>query len=183
MFRDILDGKYAFQNLSENTCHLYEGIPKTYNNMTNSEYSVAERISKVCHIDQLLNNAYNGKIYKWNKNKCIIKTQDGRYRNININADYLLAIPSPSNEQENIYIFTYRKNNDKNEPIKLSIQSAFADCLDLTRGQARPYTILQETKTDICSNEEQIIYIHPTIEQLSPKKHKQTLNELKLSAK
>lgn len=164
IFRDILDGKYTFQDLSEATCHLYDIIPKTYNSDTNNGYSVAERISKICRIDQLLDNAYNGTIYKWDKDKCKVKTQDGKERKITINADYLLVIPSSSNEMENIYVFAYQVNKGKNEPIKLSILSAFADCIDLTKGQERPYTILQETKENIRTKEKEVLYTHPYYE-------------------
>ncbi|MCH5349281.1 MAG: hypothetical protein J1E40_08150 [Oscillospiraceae bacterium] len=89
MFRDILNGKYTCQKLLNETSYLNKCIPKTFNSVTNKEYTISERISKVCQIDKLLDVAYTGAIYKWDLHRCNIMTSDGRNRKITINADYL----------------------------------------------------------------------------------------------
>lgn len=161
IYRDILNGKLTFDILSAKTNYLNNKIPLTFNCETNKEYTISERISRTSQIDLLLDNAYSGRLYKWNKYNCNVKTLDGIFRQTKINADYLLVIPSPYHEKEKIYIFTYILCQEKNQPIKLSIKSAFADCIDLTRGQDRPYIILQETKVNTKTKEKQILFTHP----------------------
>lgn len=73
-----------------------------------------------------------------------------------------LCVPSQQNPNETIYIFTYQRNSNTDEPIKLSILSAFADCIDLTTGQERPYAILQELKEDIRTNQKELLYTAPS---------------------
>lgn len=87
---------------------------------------------------------------------------NGRFRNISINSDYLLVVPSKTNKNENYYFFSYAdKEKSDNNFIKLNVHSAFADCVDLTQGQERPMTILKEVKYNAKTKEEQTLYIHP----------------------
>lgn len=90
---------------------------------------------------------------------------DGKTRRTNISGDYMFAIPSERNPEEKIYLFLYReaaakKKDDMREQLYLF--SAFADCLDLSRGQERPYTILQETKENAKTKQSEVLYTHPS---------------------
>lgn len=73
---------------------------------------------------------------------------NGRYRNCQIDAHYVLAIPHRSDSQKRMYFFLYRSTpkQTKDEPIKLHIFSAFPDYRNLTDGQQKPYTILREER-------------------------------------
>ena len=67
--------------------------------------------------------------------------------------------------QEYIYMFLYQTNKkgDRSSAIKLNIMSMFADCLDLARGQIKPYTILEEIKTNLETQDVKILYTHPSM--------------------
>lgn len=163
IFRDILKGNYTYQNLQNETVHLNDAIPKTYNSITGKEYTIDERIKKVGQIDKILDIAFTGELYKWDLSKCNVRMPNGQHRKMKIRADYVLKIPSPDNNEENLYIFAYQQNqvNKKDKAIKLSVISAFADCVDLTQGQEKSFTILKEEKQNIISKKKQTLFVHP----------------------
>lgn len=164
-FQRILSQEITISDISQSK-HFNEIFPNTYNSATKSEYTLSERISILHNIEKVLDNAYMGKIYKWNAANANITMPDGRKRHTHIKADYMLSIPSPQNRDENIYLFFYRGNTlNKNAPIQLYLFSAFADCLDLTSGQERPYTILQEVKENVKTKETEVLYTHPSYEK------------------
>lgn len=165
LFEQMIREDFTYSNLTaEDIDKLNEPIPNTYNSQTRSSYSIIERITKLLSIGSILDSAYMGHFYKWNNKLCKVRLQNGKMRNISINADYVVKIPSKTNTDENYYFFMIQSNKyyiKKGEPIRLFIISAFADCIDLTRGQERPYTILQETKENIRTKEKEVLYIHP----------------------
>lgn len=166
-FQRILSQELSFSDISQSK-HFEESFPNTYNTATNSEYTITERISILQDIEKILDTAYMGKFYKWDASNANIKMPDGRKRRTNINADYMLAIPSAKNKNESIYLFMYSDNalnRNKNTPIHLYLFSAFADCINLTIGQERPYTILKETKENIRTKKKQVLYTHPSYEK------------------
>lgn len=172
-FQSIISGNIALKDIAISK-FFYNTFSCTYNSTTQKEYTITDRIKALKNIDILMDKAYNGSIYKWNSYKCRVITPKGIHRKISISADYLLTIPTsalvePNSTEkaipdEKIYLFAYQENKGakKDEPIKLSIFSAFADCVDLTRGQERPMTILQETKEHIKTKTIENIYTHPS---------------------
>lgn len=163
VFRKILADKITYEYLSKNSANLLKKIPGTLNPYSQNEYTIADRISKVGNIDALMDSAYLGKIYKWNPNKCNVIMPNGKKRLVSIKADYLLKVPLNKDPVEYMYLFTYQENKtaSQTEPIKLSIFSVFADGIDLTVGQEKPYTILEEKKINIKTKEEELLFRHP----------------------
>lgn len=163
-FQRVLSKEITFSDISKSD-FFSQPFPKTYNSVTKSEYTLAERISVLQNIEKILDKAYTGKLYKWNTKSAAIKMPDGKTRRTNISGDYMFAIPSGRNPEEKIYLFLYRetaakKKDDMREQLYLF--SAFADCLDLSRGQERPYTILQETKENAKTKQSEVLYTHPS---------------------
>lgn len=159
VFDKIISNEITFDTIKHSE-KLYELQPKTYNNLTKSEYRIYDRIIALQNYEEILDNSGIGKIYKWNIKKSRIITPDGKHRATNINAKYLLVIPTNRCEGENFYFFLYQTNfNDpKSEPIRLNIHSAFVDCVNLTGGQEKPYTILRLTKVNKETNIETVLY-------------------------
>lgn len=161
LFEKILIGEITYDDILSSR-FLDMPFRGTYNSNTNKEYTLSERIQRLLSIENLLDTAYKGKIYKWNNRYACIVKPNGNSRRVSIAADYLLVIPSPENKNENIYLFSYIvESRKKDNFVKLNIFYAFADCVDLTQGQERPMTILKETKYNIKTKDEQILYIHP----------------------
>ena len=75
-------------------------------------------------------------------------------------ADYVLAIPI--NDKQRMYFFLKRLDNNENrdEPMKLFIFSAFPDSLNLTKEQQRPFPIMKISRKHIKTKQEQEIYRH-----------------------
>lgn len=163
-FQRILSQEISFSDISKSN-FFSQPFPGTYNSATKSEYTLANRISVLQNIEKILDTAYTGKLYKWDKKNAVKEMPDGKIIPTKIDGDYMMAIPSQRNPDEKIYLFFYKDmspNKKRNSPEKLYLFSAFADCLDLSRGQERPYTILQETKENTKTNESVIIYTHPS---------------------
>lgn len=159
VFDDIISGKITLNSISTSK-YFNEPFPSTYNDRTKAAYTLTERIEASKDIGYYLDNAYKGKLYKWDKRKSFIKMPDGKVKQSLINADYMFAVPSKTNANETMYIFMYEKNGDKN--IKqLCIHSAFLDCLDLSQGQERPYTILSEEKVNTKTKQTTQVYTRP----------------------
>lgn len=159
IFDEIISRKTTLNSISSSK-YFNEPFPSTYNDTTKSEYTLSERIEASKDIAYYLDNAYNGKLYKWDKRKSFIKMPDGKIKQSLINADYMLAIPSKTNAKETMYIFMYEKGCDKNTK-QLCIHSAFLDCLDLSQGQERPYTILDEEKVNTKTKQTTQVYTRP----------------------
>lgn len=161
-FRDILSGKIKYSEIEKTSSYLHSPIPLTLNESTNKEYTIAERIKALSNVEEILDNAFKGEICKWNKNKSQVRINSNLTKRSTISADYLLSVPSSNNSHEKIYFFMYQVNKEckLDEPIILKIHSAFPDCLDLTQGQNRPYTILQEKKVNIKTKHEEILFTH-----------------------
>lgn len=159
IFDEIISRKTTLNSISSSK-YFNEPFPSTYNDITKSEYTLSERIEASKDIAYYLDNAYNGKLYKWDKRKSFIKMPDGKIKQSLINADYMLAIPSKTNAKETMYIFMYEKGFDKNTK-QLCIHSAFLDCLDLSQGQERPYTILAEEKVNTKTKQTTQVYTRP----------------------
>lgn len=164
-FQRILSEELTFSDITKSD-FFSQPFPQTYNSVTKSEYTLAERISVLQDIEKTLDKAYTGKLYKWNVKSAAIKMPDGKTRSTNISGDYMLAIPSERNPDEKIYLFLYRdkKYSKTKDTEQLYLFSAFADCLDLSRGQERPYAILQETKENVRTKEKEVLYTHPYYE-------------------
>lgn len=164
VFQNILAGNIAYTDI-EKSALFSVPFPNTYNSLTKAEYTMADRITSLSNIESILDNAHSGKLYTWNKNKAAITTPNGRIRRSQINADYMLSIPSGRNPDEKIYLFMYQEKSIKqkdNEPIRLNVFSAFPECLNLSQGQERPYTILEEAKYNIATKQTDILFTHPS---------------------
>lgn len=159
VFDDIISRKITLNSISTSK-YFNEPFPSTYNDRTKAAYTLTERIEASKDIGYYLDNAYKGKLYKWDKRKSFIKMPDGKIKQSLINADYMLAIPSKTNAKETMYIFMYEKGCDKNTK-QLCIHSAFLDCLDLSQGQERPYTILAEEKINTKTKQTTQVYTRP----------------------
>lgn len=176
VFKRILSAKLSFQDIAASK-HINTAVPGSYNHQTNSGYTISERIKALSNFEDILDNAYKGKIFKWDLKKCRIKIPNGKHRKVTIQADFLLVIPT-KNKNENIYLFAYQTNRDKGktEPIKLNIFSAFPDGVDLTTGQEASYTILQEKKN------EKSLFIHSAYQkQLDQKEQEQVTGRGKVT--
>lgn len=160
-FQYILSKELTEKDLLESKFYL-SPIPSTYNVSEKKEYTIAQRIAALVDIQDYLDNAYKGKIYRWQKRKSAIPQPNNTIRRSTINADYLLLVPS-KNKNENICFFMYKAtpNRKNNEVIFLNIFSAFPEGLEIYKGQEKPYTILQEKKINIKTHEETLLYQHP----------------------
>lgn len=146
-FQNILNEEIVMADI-EKSVHINKPVSGTYNTQTNHEYTIKERIIALQDIEYILDNAYKGKFYKWNKSKSTKKLPDGRIQRSNITADYMLCIPGlfSDNKEQRIYVFMYRENKgDTSGDIKLRVHSAFPDCVDMTVNQKK-YAILRECK-------------------------------------
>lgn len=152
IFRKILNEKISFSDI-ENSEYLYKNMSQKNNPVTNKPYNIYDRISHMCDLEEILDNAYksNGKLYKWDKNKIYGK-------NTKINADYVFVVPS-ANKGENHYFFmnivnrndVFSLKKENNVPIKLQVISAFADSADFIIGLGSRYTLLEITKIDLAT--------------------------------
>ena len=180
IFRDICKGKLTWQYLSEISQMIQDPISGSINPRTGKFYTTEDRIIALQDLSIILDSAYKGNIYKWNKNNAHIYTKEGKYRASTIKADYMLAVPTEI-KGENIYIFLWRdyKHEDTtvpNSPIRLSIFSAFPDTAELHNGQQR-YTILEESRIEKNIPQKERLYILPTYKaQIESKPQIQTDN-------
>lgn len=80
------------------------------------------------------------------------------------------------------------KSNDNNTK-QLYIFSAFPDCLDLSQGQERPYTILTEERENIKTGQKDHLFVHPnyvteenvSIPQLQKQNAKNNINQFSVA--
>lgn len=160
VYKKILQKKITFSDIQDSP-DLNEFIKGTYNTASDSPYTIKDRIIMLEELECILDRSFTGKMYRWDKNKSSV-TAAYTQRYININADFLLVVPSERNPDEKIYLFLYQSNkNNKNEDICLHLFSAFSDCVDLTLGQEAPYTILELTKREIETKDEITLFTHP----------------------
>ena len=162
-FQYILSKELTEKDLFESKFYL-SPILNTYNVLEKREYTIAQRIAALIDIQFYLDNAYKGRLYQWQKYNSAIPQPNGTIRKSNINADYLLIVPSKK-DKENICFFMYDashyiKNKEK-DIIYLNIFSAFPEGLEIYKGQEKPYTILQEKKINVKANSEVLLYQHP----------------------
>ena len=162
IYNKILNKDIKYDDIKNSTI-LNKPILDSYKNITQSHYTIYERILVLKDFEKLLDKSFNGQIYKWNKNLCkVIVNKKSRY--VTIDADYVLVIQSPRDINEKIYFFLFwinKKSNKNDEPIKLNVFSAFPDCANLIAGQQRPYTILKGYKTNTQTQENKIVYVRP----------------------
>lgn len=159
-FQNILSGKLTYNTISS-SAFFQKPFVGTYNSSTKLEYTLIERISALKNIENILDNAYKGNFYKWSKSKSYINLPNGKTRHCTIDADYMLAVPSPYNPKEKIYFFMYEGKPCDSNTKQLYIFSAFPDCLDLSQGQEHPYTILTEEKENIKTKQISSLFVHP----------------------
>lgn len=182
IFEKILKGKIIFEDI-KGSQNLNRHIKGSFNYYTNKPYTIAERLTSLQDFESILNSSYNGSIRRWNSSQCKAVLPNGSPRKVKIPADFLLTVPSKERAKENYYFFLYQtnKNAPNSEPIKLSIFSAFPDCVDLTRGQECPFTILQLEKLNIRTNQKEEVYIRPSYkaELIKENQNKDSLIEVK----
>lgn len=161
IFKNILSNCITMDTIS-NDSNLCLPLEKTWNELEEREYTIYDRIYLLQTYKDILDKTGTGKLYKWKKGNSQIYTKDGIPRNIKINADFVLTLPTGRSENEKYYFFLYRNSKDKKdgEEICLSVHSAFVDCCNLVQGQERPYTIL---KLDRRAKDNKIenIFVHP----------------------
>ena len=164
-FERIKSGKIGLENISKSS---FFTIPlKQSNSAIGSSYYITDRLNTLQDISSILATSIKGQFLPWNKSKCNIRLPDGSYRKSNIEANYLLAIPSPYNSNEKVFFFMHllpnKKINDKT--IRLSVFSAFADNIDLTIGQDKPFTILQVSRTHSQTGNSELLGVHPAYQK------------------
>ena len=177
----ILSGKLKYSDFTTEDRNILESpINKTFNPQSQQCYTINNRIERLKNIGSILSEAYKGDFYKWKKPNTPIKTPDGKYRQVDINADYLLTIPT-GNSNEKMYFFMYcdRYNKDKTS-IHLKIFSAFQDGVELYIGQERPYKILTEDKINLKTKQTENLYVHPNY--TSTRDTQNNINIVKFSA-
>ncbi len=162
VYNKILNKEITFLDIKYSV-DLNKPIDGTYNIITGKPYTIKDRIEALQNIEYILDNSYNGKIYRWDIKKSNIIQRNGKTRRSFINADYLLVVPSKRHSAEKYYLFLYQTNKDKkDEPIKLNVFSAFPDCVDVACGQVNPYTILKEVKYEIRTKTDEVLFVHST---------------------
>lgn len=165
MFEKIKNRKINLSHISKS--NFYNHPLKQSYSKTNSSYTVYDRISALINIATILETSINGKFMTWDKYKCNIKLPDGTYRTSNIEADYLLAIPSPHNNNEHFFFFMYEIHRKKEQEkiINLAVHSAFVDNVDLTFGQDKSYTIMQVSRMHSKTKQVEILGTHPSYQK------------------
>ena len=109
LFDQMLRGDFTYSDIpNTDVVELSKPIPNTYNSSTKQPYSIQDRIIGLLNIDSILNNAYKGNIYKWDKKQCRVVLKNGERRNMSISADYVLKIPT-SEKMMKIIIFLWFK--------------------------------------------------------------------------
>ena len=184
IYNAILKGRISFNDI-ENSVDLYAPICETFNKTTNAPYTYYDRIEAFSDVNKYFDIAYTGKMFRWNINKSNIVMPNGNIRHSKIKADFLLKIPSLNTKDEFFYCFLHQlnSNSSKDEIIRLNAHSIFLDCVDLSQGQEKPYTILQEKKINIRTHEEEILFQHPKyIEPTASSKYIQVLNVVEHTA-
>lgn len=162
VIKKISDGdKLLSEFKQEDIDILNSPIDKTYNPQTQNCYTLMDRIKKLKNINVFLSRAYKGKLYNWKKPLLPIKTPDNKYRNVNIEADYMLVIPS-NTPKENIYLFMYVDKFNKEPITKLNVFSIFQDGVDLTQSQILLGTILKEEKINNKTHQSSILIDNTT---------------------
>lgn len=163
-FQNILERNITMSDINSS---IYIDKPNegTYNDITQRGYTIRERITALQNIGDILDNAYKGKFYKWDKNVCKVQLPNKKWKQSHINADYMLCISElfPNNKNQKIYFFMFYEDSEvrRKNNIRLRVHSAFIDCLDLTVRQKR-YAILKECKYRDGNTENiQQIYVSP----------------------
>lgn len=162
IFKNILNKHITFADI-QSSQFLYSPMSPSINPYTGKEYTIYDRIEMMSRFENILDNAYTGQFYKWDRSRTSVLKNKHQYRNVSINCDYALSIPDLISKSR-AYVFMYQTNktSSKDEPIKLNICSSFLDSSDLTSGQISPYTILQETKINSHTGESIVLYKHKT---------------------
>lgn len=149
LFQEILDGKVTYTDIQK-SIKFYDYIQGTYNNNTGKCYTIADRLNALVDLESLLDNMYVGKLYHW-RAYTTAKTANGKYRQTSIRADYVLQIPKQNGEY--IYLFLYEENKaqkknaqKRQDTIKLTVFSAFPDCIDFASvlGKALPWLQIEK---------------------------------------
>lgn len=168
LYLKILRGEYKYSDLKEDDIKaLTAPINGTFNSACQKEYTLKDRLARLLDISEILDNAYKGALFRWDNKKCRVILPNGNRRRVSIKCDYLLKVPSELNADENIYIFMVEENKNliQKELHKLSVISVFPDCVDLARGQERPFTILEETRVNLREKSSQVLYTHPSYQK------------------
>lgn len=167
IYNKIINHEITDENILDSN-YLYSPISKGINPVTEDYYTIFDRIEHATALHDYLINGFKGNFYKWNRNKCRIIFPNGGICGTNIQADYLLAIPNEKVPHEKYYFFMYKtnRNTNKEKPIELNIHSAFPETIDLTAGQERPYTILQENQIHRETKAVQEIHTHPSYKNI-----------------
>lgn len=151
VYMDLKRGTYTLNYLQNNSTYFAQGVQDTYNSATGQRCTIEERVTKMANIAALIESAKNASFYNWDLSKSRIglpvQAPDyapNRKKYNQIQADCLIVIQSPYNQDEKLYLFAYQSNPKKgaNEPAQYKIHSAFADCVDLTQGQDSPRKIV-----------------------------------------
>lgn len=152
IFKKILQKKISYDIIAKSK---YFNQPLSTSS-TGEVFNIKTRIEQTVNIKNYFDNAYNGSFCKWNK-----KNSNGSIiRRTNIDADYLLAVPTLT-QGIKMYLFFFQTNKeekDKTAPIRLTLFSAFTDVDCLSVGQQSFCTILKEQCINKCSGEKIVLY-------------------------
>ncbi len=143
MFSKIISGLSAGFFKKDDFNAFVSPIKDTYNSQTQSQYTIADRISKTKDLMATLDRSFNGVIYRWDPQKCNIRLPDGKIRQCTIKADYLLEgnanlIPS--------YLFLGARKEDEKEQMCRTFFRI--EDKDYTEGQPK-YTLLKKEKVHL----------------------------------
>lgn len=164
---------------------IQDPISGSINPRTGKFYTTEDRILALQDLSIVLDMAYKGNIYKWNKNSARIYTKEGKHRASTIKADYCIAVPTDIKGRKYIHlpskVMIMKIQLTKTQPIRLSIFSAFPDTAELHNGQQR-FTILEEARIEKNSTKEEQLYILPSYKaQIEPKPQTQSDNDVRCS--
>lgn len=158
LFQDIIKGKLTYDYISQEP-RFHDKFPMTFNPRTQREYTLAERIEALRNIEAVLDSVHMGRLYEWSIQRSKIPVQGGRTRRCNINAKYMLAIPTET-AGEHLYLFLFEEQRKKGKIPKLCVFSAFPDGYNVAKGQKPPYTIVKVIKTDVRNETSSVLFPH-----------------------
>lgn len=105
VYKKILSGDITYRHIHPSK-FLFSHLEETSSNGNESSFSIYDRIDIARDVNFYLDSAFNGGwLYKWDKNRSKIKIHNGRYRNCQIDAHYVLAIPHRSDPQKRMFFF------------------------------------------------------------------------------
>lgn len=157
IFKNILNKRITFETISKSKI-LNDVISKDENDKS---FNIKTRIEHLTDIKKYFDEAYKGKLYRWNKKRANYTTSK---RHTQIDADYMLVIPTDE-EGVNMFFFFFQSNKSdkKDKTLKLTLHSAFVDSYDLSVGQQMLFTILKETRINKHTKEETVLYVNPSL--------------------